>query len=102
MIPSFSKAIPELKSITAFREIILNTLASPTVEPAYATYSKTSNDKEIDVHLFIKRIQEESDQLEPIIDSIEDLDIDEKSKKEIIAILYLLFGDKDRAIKLIN
>lgn len=101
-----TKTVQLLRSLVHFNKFADQLFNNPKVQPSFATYSNTSNQTDLDFNELLNHlINQKINYMHPKgilnwIDIAESLDIDDKSKKELLIAIYLLFDEKDKAIEL--
>jgi len=89
----FQKSVFKLRQLPDFNQIVDEVLNTPNVQPTFATYSKNQT---IDPNLASSFIKHQGS-LETLIEKIEDLDLDESDKLDLLAVLYIIFGKHEKA-----
>jgi len=97
---SILNIVPSLKEIPDLNSIIDQVFSSSNARPSFATYSKTKKTDDINVESIMNGFSSHHNELDNIINSIEELNIDDKKKKNLIVAIYILFDENDRAIQL--
>lgn len=94
----FQKSVFKLRQLPNFNKIVNEVLNTPNVQPTFATYSQTQS---IDYNLTLSFLDHQ-DSIDNLIEQIEELDIDDLNKLELLAVLYLIFGNHQKAKDLLK
>ena len=92
--------VPEFKHLSNLNNIIDDVFFNATYQPSFSTYSKTNNLEDLNVNDWVKAFSEHTNNIDNIIDSIEQLDITDEKKNNLIIAIYILFNEHNKAIKL--
>ena len=102
LVSHFSKSIGELFNIDSFSNIFKEILSSPSLQPAYKTYSKTNDLSSFDLSELEQDFVLNKDSFKTVIEIIEKSNISEEDKKYQISMIYLIIDEADKAEQLIG
>ena len=97
---NITNVIQSIKELPSLNNLINSLFSTPLGQAAYSTYSKSEGTKFLAIEDFIQSFINENSSLEQMLDAAEELKLDNNSKKELLIAIYLLFDEKEKAIKL--